>query len=214
MRQFLVSGLFVAALAAGWSIAPRAQAVPDPPRKLDLKFNDGKVTLVAQGVTVREVMAEWARQCGCVVQGSERLTGGAFRLPVEFTDQPESVVLESLLRSAGGYLLGPKAPGSRGGSIYGSLTIFPVTRGTTSPTYGSSAPIAAPLVTSPVDDEIPPVVPVPNPQTPGQTSQTPGQSTPPVPGSGTPGRPGGPAVPIVPAGPGRSGDPGSAGSLL
>jgi hypothetical protein len=120
-------------------------------------------------------------------------------------------VLESLLRGAGGYLLGPRAPGSQGASVYGSITIFPVTRGISTPSYGSSAPIAAPLVTNPVDDEIPPVTPVPNPQTP---SQTPGQSTAPVPGSGTPGRPGGPAVPIVPAGPGRSGDPGSAGSLV
>ena len=215
MRPSLITGLCVAALAAGWSIAPRAQTVSEPARKLDLKFQDGKVTLLAQGVTVREVMAEWARQCGCVVQGSERLTGGVFKLPVEFTDQPETVVLESLLRSAGGYLLGPKAPGSRGGSLYGSLTIFPFTRGTATPSYSSSssAPIAAPLVTSPVDDEIPPVTPVPHPQTPAQTGQTPGQSTAPVPGSGTPGRPGGPAVPIVPAGPGRGGDPSSAGSL-
>lgn len=210
MRAFLVSGVFAAALAAGWSIAPRAQTV-DPPRRLELKFNDGKVTLVAQGVTVREVMAEWAKQCGCTVQGAERLTGGVFRLPVEFTDQPEVTALDSLLRSAGGYLLGPKPEGSHGASVYGSVTIFPLTRGTSAPTYSSSAPIAAPLVTSPVDDEIPPVTPVPNPQTP---AQTPGQSTAPVPGAGTPGRPGGPAVPIVPAGPGRSGDPGSAGSLF
>ena len=202
MRSLLVSSLFVAALAAGWSIAPRAQTVTDsPPRKLDLKFNDGKVTLIAQGVTVREVMAEWARQCGCAVQGSERLTGGIFRLPVEFTDQPEAVVLDSLLRSAGGYLLGPKAEGSRGASAYGSVTIFPLTRGTSTPSYSPSAPIAAPLVTS-VDDEIPPVTPVPHPETP---PQTPGQSTPPVPGGGTPGRPGGAAVPIVPAGPGSAG---------
>lgn len=213
MRAFLVSGLLVAALAAGWSIAPRAQTAVDAPRKLDLKFSDGKVSLVAQGVTVREVMAEWARQCGCVVQGAERLAGGAFRLPVEFTDQPENVVLESLLRGAGGYLLGPRPAGSHGGSVYGSVTIFPLTRGTTTPTYSSSAPIAAPLVTSSVDDEIPPVTPVPNPQLPAQTNPAPGQGPTPVPGAGVPGRPGGPAVPIVPAGPGRSGDPGSAGSL-
>jgi hypothetical protein len=212
MRPYVISTLLVAALAAGWSIAPRAQTVADPPpRKLDLTFKDGKVTLVAQGVTVREIMAEWARRCGCTVQGSERLTGGVYKLPVEFADLPEATVLESLLRSAGGYLLGPRAPGSQGASVYGSVTIFPLTRGTTTQTYSSSAPIAAPLVTSSVDDEIPPVTPVPNPQTPGQT---PGQAAPPAPGGGTPGRPGGPAVPIVPAGPGRSGDPGSAGSLF
>src|SRR5579872_5767433 len=115
MRPYVISTLLVAALAAGWSIAPRAQTVADPPpRKLDLTFKDGKVTLVAQGVTVREIMAEWAQRCGCTVQGSERLTGGVYKLPIEFADLPEATVLESLLRSAGGYLLGPRAPGSQG----------------------------------------------------------------------------------------------------
>ncbi len=198
MRAFCVSGLLVAALTAGWSISPRAQAQapPTPPRRLELTFNNGKVTLIAQGVTVRDIMAEWARQCGCVVQGTDRLTGGS-TLPMQFEDQPEVLVLESLLRSAGGYLLGPRAPGSRGASIYGSVSVFSVSRGIEAPSYTPSAPIAAPLVTGGTpDDEIPPVTPVSNPQTPAQT--------PPRPAAPTPGRPGGPAVPIVPVGSGST----------
>jgi hypothetical protein len=196
MRAICVSGCLVAALTVVWPIAPHAQAQASPmPRRLELTFNNGKVTLIAQGVTVRDIMAEWARQCGCLVQGTDRLMGGS-TLPMQFEDQPELAVLESLLRSAGGYLLGPRSPGSRGPSIYGSVSVFPVTHGIAAPSYTSpSMPIAAPLVTGGTpDDEIPPVAPVSNPQAPAQTApQTP------------PGRPGGPAVPIVPVGSGSAG---------
>ncbi|HEY6357922.1 MAG TPA: hypothetical protein VIX35_06735 [Vicinamibacterales bacterium] len=196
MRAICDSGVLVATLTAGWSTSSRAQAPPTPPRRLELTFNNGRVTLIAQGVTVRDIMAEWARQCGCVVQGTDRLTGGA-AVPMQFEDQPELAVLESLLRSAGGYLLGPRAPGSRGASIYGSVSVFSVSRGIEAPTYTSSAPIAAPLVMGGTpDDEIPPVTPVANPQTPAQA--------PARPAAPTPGRPGGPAVPIVPVGSGST----------
>jgi len=196
MRVFSRTGLVIGlltALVGGWSAVPGAQAPTPATRRLELKFNNGKVSLIAQGVTMREIMAEWARQCGCVVQGSERLTGSV-QMPVQYDDQPEAVVLESLLRSAGGYLLGPRAPGSRGASIYGSIAVFPVARGIAAPTYSSpAAPIAAPLVSGGTpDDEIPPVSPVANPQTPAPAQ--------------TPGRPGGPAPTAPPAS-------GSAGSL-
>jgi hypothetical protein len=192
MRALSVSGVLVAALATGWAMAPQAQTATPPARRLELKFKDGKVTLIAQGVTAREIMAEWARQCGCLVQGTDRLPPGS-NLPMQFEDQPEAVVLESLLRGAGGYLLGPRAPGSAGASLYGSVAVFPLVRGTATTSYAAPSPVAAPLVTggSP-DDEIPPVIPVSNPQTPAQT--------PPAPG-----RPGGPAptAPTTPTGPGR-----------
>jgi hypothetical protein len=116
---------------------------------------------------------------------------------MQFEDQPEAVVLESLLRGAGGYLLGPRAPGAPGASVYGSVAVFPLVRGTPTPSYAAPSPVAAPLVTggSP-DDEIPPVIPVAAPQTPAQTPATPG-------------RPGGPApaAPTTPTGPGRGRGP-------
>jgi hypothetical protein len=191
MRAICLAGLLAIALGSGWSVAARAQAqAPAPPaRQLKLTFNQGKVTLIASQVTVREIMTEWAKLCGCYVEGAEKLTGGVL-MPMQFEDDPESVVLGSLLRGAGGYLLGPRAPGSPGASVYGRVAIFAVSHGTTPSYMPSSSPVAAPLVSggSP-DDEIPPVTPVANPQTPAQTS---GQ------------RPGGPAVPIIPAGPGTS----------
>lgn len=199
MRAIGVFGVLVAALATGWSMSPHAQAPAPPARHLELKFNSGKVTLIAQGVSVRDIMAEWARQCGCLVEGTDRLPAGS-TMPIEFDDQPEAVVLDSLLRGAGGYLLGPKAPDSRGASMYGSIAVFPVTKGIDAPSYSSStSPVAAPLVSagSP-DDEIPPVTPVATPQTPAQTPP----STP----APTTGKPGGTAVPITPVpptGPGR-----------
>jgi hypothetical protein len=204
-RTALIAGL-LGAFVGGWTAVPGAQTAP---RRLELKFNNGKVTLIAQSVSVREVMAEWARQCGCIVQGTDRLTGN-ITMPVQFDDQPEAVVLESLLRSAGGYLLGPRATGSTGASMYGSVAVFPVVRGiAVSSPYSPAAPIAAPLVTggSP-DDEIPPVTPVANPQTPPATPGRPGGPAPGAPGGPAPGAPGGPAAP-PPGSPGRAAGAGS-----
>lgn len=212
MRTICIGALFVATAVTVWAASPAAQS-PLPARHVALTFNGGKVTLIAQGVTVRDVMAEWTRQCGCLVRGTERLPAAPMP-PVEFDDQPEAVVLASLLRGAGGYLLGPRAENSHGASIYGSVTVFPVTKGIAASTYTSSAPIAAPLVTGP-DDEIPPVTPVANPQTPAQTpAPQPGRPGGPAAGSSNspPGRPGGPAVPISPV-PGQTTGSTSSGSL-
>ena len=75
-------------------------ATPAPPvRKLELSFDGkGNVTLVAQAVTVREILAEWTRKGGSQVVGAEGLSGGP--ITRQFENRPEIEVLSSLLRSA------------------------------------------------------------------------------------------------------------------
>jgi hypothetical protein len=132
------------------------------PRYLQLAFDaDGTVTLSAKGVSVRDILAEWARQCGCLVVNADKLAGPAAPVPVEFAHAPQGAVLESLLRPAAGYLLTPRRPGSTGVSQYETIYILAASSGVAGPpaayappSYAAPAPISTPG--SP-DDEIPPV---------------------------------------------------------
>jgi len=196
-------------------VAPAARATAQAPASPSLKLSfdaEGRVTLSAQGVTVRDVMAEWARQCGCFVVNADKLTGPPFATPILFERQPQEVVLSSLLRQAAGYSLTPPRPGSKSVSKYEVILVLATSSASASPSYGTPSPIAVPLSTpGAVDDEIPPVTPQapltpaapqqpPRPATtaPGTTptpGQTPGYAAPSA-GTGTAGV----FVPLVPIG--------------
>ena len=154
--------MFAAALVlVGAMLGRPPSADAQAPRVLNLKLAaDGLVTLTAQGVTVREILAEWARQCGCFVVNADRLNGAPLAVPVTFSAASQSDVLRSLLRETGGYALTPRRAGSTSLSQYETIYIIsasgPVAYA--GPTTTSSfTPIA--IRTAP-DDEIPPVVPI------------------------------------------------------
>jgi hypothetical protein len=196
-------------------------------RKLQLSFDKGHVNLVAQNVTLREILSEWQRQNGCQFVNADKLTGGP--VSFEFGQEAEIHVIEALLRGVAGYIVAPRADTAQTGSICGSVFILPTSRPTTtssSYTPTVSSPLSAPLMQpgSP-DDEIPPVMP---PMGPQQIRPGPGQQMPPINpqpsqpapggfgpvpvGTTAPGRIGGPSgMPIVPPvtptpnGPGRGG---------
>jgi hypothetical protein len=202
MRYLAPVALTVAGLLApATAVAQNA----GPTRTLELSFNNGKATLVARGVTVPEIMAEWARKGGSVVTNAEKLAGGP--VSYEFHDVPEAVVLQSVLRSAAGFIAAPRRPGGpTGASGIEQVMILAVSRPSASavitmPTYQNPMPNPVTLQGSP-DDDIPSVapqrLPPPQPQPPGPanqpsapaTSQTPGVVIPPV----TPGKPVAPGV--------------------
>jgi hypothetical protein len=192
---------------------PAPQAGPD--RVLRLTFEpDGRVSLSAKGVTIREILTEWARQCGCYVVNGDKMTGGPIEVPLLFEHQSQATVLESLLRQAAGFVLTPQRAGVTSKSNF--ETIYIVATSTpaagsyvpsqTTPSYGVSTPGGP-------DDEIPPVTPMTPgavlalppaasaPSTPTSTappgmapSSYPTTSTPAPPPPGTPGT----FVPIVP----------------
>jgi len=201
------------ALGAGVGAQDAAQVPAAPPvRKLELKFNNDRVTLKAQNVTVREVLAEWAKQCGCEVIGADKITNTTITMPLQYENQPKEAIIRSLLNPgtvSGGYLL-----------TQDKLVIAPVSHPSALPTYTqtTSSPVAAPLVTN-ENDELPP----PNIPALQQTNQNPppDQNRPTAPGTpvgvlpvsgvppvggartGAPGTPGTPTVP--PPGGGRGG---------
>jgi hypothetical protein len=212
MRRHLLGTLF--ALAGALTAAGPAFAQA-PARRLQLAFDaDGTVTLAAQGVGVRDILAEWARQCVCLVANADRLPATPLPYPLQFEHRPQDEVLRSLLRQAAGFVLTPRRAGSAGPSQY--ETIYIVASSTpvaaAAPTYAPPVTYTPPTVQAVTpgspDDEVPPVIPLPPvrgdqdssraPQAPATQPQPNRPPSPGVPGTLSPV----PIIPIVPITPG------------
>ena len=190
MRKLFRCFVFVAASAA--------VAAPAAAGELTVKIGDGRATVIAKDVPLRDILAEWARVGNTRLVNAEKLLGGPISL--ELVDMPEKEVLDILLRSAAGYMTGPRPAGVPGASLYDRVMILATSR--PPPTTYTPAPspfprtMQAPPQPPPEDDDdgepgdqgpnAPPGmfqnpgVPYPGapPQAP-QTLPTPGQ-TPPV----------------------------------
>ena len=101
-RRALAAALFVSA------------AMPRRRRRAALTMANGRVTLVAQDVTVREILAEWAR-VGQARSSTAKSSSGT-PVTLELTDVPEAQALDTVLRSAAGYVMVPRVAGSAGAS--------------------------------------------------------------------------------------------------
>jgi hypothetical protein len=178
----------VAQNPAAQTPAPAVTQTPETPapvvtapavRKIQLTFNaNGTVTLIAQNASARDILTEWARVGGSRFVNLEKMVGGP--IPVlEFDSQPESVVLDSLLRSTAGYIIGPKIAGMPGPSQFGAVYIVAQSTGT-KPAFSNASPVAAPLMSQP-DDEIPPVS-APQLSQPAATTPAPAPAAPKQPG--------------------------------
>jgi hypothetical protein len=205
-----------------------AMAPPQEPaavqRMLQLSFDgQGNITLIAQGVTLQDIFVEWTRLGGCYFPNADRLPR-AMLVPLRFENVPELKVLDSLLRSAAGFMVAPRTTRTVGASAFEIVQILPTTTAVASGAYPPiNLPPPMPTAGSP-DDEIPPVTPVNQPQrgadptanrpaptsvgVPASSVFVPIQPVPsnqPAPGQSTtgPGRPGQTAPPPPP--PGSSG---------
>lgn len=157
--RYLAPVLFALATAGvpAQALAQTPAATTPSARALELSFNNGLVTLVARGVTVSEIMAEWARQGGSKVINAEKVASGL--VAFEFHDVPESRVLQSVLRSAAGFIAAPR----RAGGPVGASAIEQVMILATSRPSASSSAVTMP--TTPVVYNEPP--PQPNAPMPG-----------------------------------------------
>lgn len=176
-------------------------------RKLDLTFNDGKVTLIAKNVTLQEILAEWARKGSCPFNGADKIVGGKLP-PLQYENQPELTVLQSLLRSVSAYIPSPRRVGNPGASMFEAVQVLASSKATTTMPMSSSSsmPIAAPLMPqgNPMD-EIPPIT-IPNPGGQPQAPQNqPSVGTPSQPGIYLPSTPPGRTAPPPTTGTGRGG---------
>jgi len=129
MKMFLRYAL-ATALAA-------SVAAPAAAGELRLTMSNGRVTLIAHDVTVREILAEWARVGQAKIVNGDKLSGGP--VTIELTDVPEARALDTVLRSAAGYVMAPRTAGAPGASMYDRILILATSR----------APVATPVNSAP-----------------------------------------------------------------
>lgn len=167
--------------------------LPAAAGELKLTLGEGRATLIAQDVPLRQILAEWARIGKITIVNGEKLTGP--NVTLQLVDRPEREVLEVLLRSASGYIAAERAISLAGASVFDRVMILPTSRGpvgvasTQPPSQfqrpNMPQPQPMPMVEDDEPVETPPAIPpgiggqpfgVPGFQPPGQ----PGQQTQPV----------------------------------
>ncbi len=94
---------------------------------LKLTLNNGRVTLIAQDVPLRQILDEWARVGKTTIVNGDKLTGPP--LTLQLVDRPEREVLDVILRSASGYIVAQKDVTVPGASVFEKVMILPVSRG-------------------------------------------------------------------------------------
>ena len=74
--------------------------------ELTLTLSNGRATLIAKDVPVRQILDEWSRVGKTTIVNGDKLTGPPITL--QLVDRPEREVLELVLRSASGYIAAPR----------------------------------------------------------------------------------------------------------
>jgi hypothetical protein len=100
-------------------------ALPASAGGLQLSIRDGRVTLDAQDVTVRQILTEWARIGKTRIINVERITGGPVTLKLEGI--PEKQALDIVLRTVPGYMAVPRETFVADASIYDRILVMPTT---------------------------------------------------------------------------------------
>ena len=122
-------------------------AAPAAAGELRLSMANGRVTLVAHDVTVREILADWARVGQAKIVNAEKLTGGP--ITIELTDVPEARALDTVLRSAAGYVMAPRTAGTPGPSMYDRILILATSRPPMTPVGNSTPFVNRPMPQAP-----------------------------------------------------------------
>lgn len=141
--------LLIAALLAGanGAHAQTAQAQPareQTPREqtLSLRIQDGRATLDARDVTVKQILDEWARQTGAIVVGGDSGVSSE-RVTLYLAAVPERAALDLVLRQMSGYIL---AEGRVNGSAPTIGRIFIMPRTPTAQGQSVAPSLLSPLV--------------------------------------------------------------------
>ena len=92
---------------------------------LQLSIQDGKVSLDAQDVTVRQILNEWARVGRTRIVNADRVAGGPITL--KFEAVPEKQALDIVLRNVPGYMAAPRETMIANASIYDTIMIMATT---------------------------------------------------------------------------------------
>jgi hypothetical protein len=91
--------------------------------QVDLDFQNGNVRLKAQGVSVSQILSEWARRGRTTIVNGERVPGPA--VTIELQDVPEQTALDVILRGVSGYLVAQRETAVNGASAFDRIYILP-----------------------------------------------------------------------------------------
>jgi hypothetical protein len=142
-------------LTAAVAVALGLLSGPAVAGELTLKMQNGRVTIVARDVPVRQILQEWARVGQTRIVNVEKLAGPLVSL--ELVDVPEAQALEILLRSASGYMVARRPVPLPGASEIDRIMILPTSRATmaasTTPPPAMTPMVQAPVVDDDDDDE-------------------------------------------------------------
>jgi len=117
-------------------------AVVRAQQPLRLQIAAGRVTLHAQNVPVRTLLAEWTRLGGVKVVNGDLVTGAPLTLDLE--NVPERQALDIILRGVSGYMLAARESGAAGASMYDRIMILPTSAAPRNPPP-ASAPAPGPI---------------------------------------------------------------------
>jgi hypothetical protein len=154
LRKFLMKKLFFRVLIASALVTASASAWAG---ELKLTIANGRVTLIAQEVPLRQILTEWARVGETRIVNAEKLVGPP--LTLQLVDVPEKEALDIVLHSASGYVAAPRAASASGASQYDRIMILATSRAPAVSASGSTPPpftrpqMPQPPIQPPVDDD-------------------------------------------------------------
>ncbi|HEX6975274.1 MAG TPA: hypothetical protein VF147_12805 [Vicinamibacterales bacterium] len=171
-------------------LAALVAALPLPASAGDLKITlaNGRATIIATDVPLRQILTEWARIGKTTIVNADKLVGPTVTL--QLVDVPEAQALDTLLRSASGYVVAQRAEALPDASRFDRIMIMPTSR----PPATSAAPPATfnqparPMPQPVPDDDEPADAPVVVP--PGMNAQPQPMNTPGMQPMATPAMPG------------------------
>lgn len=173
MKKTLLRSALVAALALGVSGTAAAG-------ELKLTMQDGRVTIIADNVPLRQILQEWARVGQTKIVNADKMSGPAITL--QLVNAPERDALDILLRSASGYIAAPRPVPVANAAFYDRVTIMPTSRAPAATASNSAPPPTFQRPPQPIDDSDEPINVVMPPQPGGvMNGQFPGM--PPNPGA-------------------------------
>ena len=123
--------------------------------ELSVKIANGRATVIARDVPVRQILAEWGRVGDTKVVNAEKLMGGPITL--ELIDVPEKEALDILLRTAAGYIAAPRPANTLGASQFDRVLVLATSRPpaatAVTPSFGGRPAVVLPPQPPPDDDD-------------------------------------------------------------
>jgi hypothetical protein len=110
--------------------------------EVQLTIQGGRVSLVANGATLRQILMEWSTVGHTTIVNAEQVPGEPMTL--QLIDVPEEQALEILLRTLSGYIAAPRATPVASFSRFDRILVLPTIATPVVATTDAPAPFAEP----------------------------------------------------------------------